>query len=76
VATAAIPPAVTIGGRLYGLDDAMHASLVLAEYAADRPNAARRLAAMGHVDALTADELGALCSAFGVRIYPLDTLTD
>lgn len=70
------PPAVLIGGVLYGLDDAMSASLVLAETAAGRPEAARRLASMCRIGSLSDSQMGALCSAFGVTVYPIDTLTD
>lgn len=69
------PPAVTIGGRLYGLDDAITASAVLAELDAGRDQTATRLAAMARLDALDRNALEALCSAYGVQVYPLDTLT-
>lgn len=74
--TTAIPAAVQIGGRLYGLDDAMSASAVLAEYDAGRDETAARLAVMAHLDALSRNDLEALCSAFGVTVYPVDTLQD
>ena len=69
------PAAVQIGGRLYGLDDAMSASLVLAEAEAGRPETARRLAVMGHIDGLSDTELDALCKVFGVQVYPIETAT-
>jgi hypothetical protein len=71
----AAPPAVTIGGRLYGLDDAMAASAVLAEADAGRDQTAARLAVMARLDALDRNGLEALCAVFGVEVYPLDTLT-
>jgi hypothetical protein len=73
--TAAIPAAVTIGGRLYGLDDAVTASAVLAELDAGRDQAAAGLAAMARLDTLDRNGLEALCSAFSVEVYPHDTLT-
>jgi hypothetical protein len=68
------PPAVTIGGRLYGLDDAVAASAVLAELDAGRDQAAARLAVMARLDALDRNGLEALCAVFGVEVYPLDTM--
>jgi hypothetical protein len=73
--TAAIPAAVTIGGRLYGLDDAVTASAVLAELDAGRDQAAAGLAAMARLDTLDRNGLEALCSAFSVEVHPHDTLT-
>jgi hypothetical protein len=70
----AAPPAVTIAGRLYGLDDAVAASAVLAELDAGRHQAARGLARMASLDALDRNGLEALCSAFSVEVYPHDTL--
>jgi len=68
------PPAVTIGGRVYGLDDAVAASAVLAELDAGRHQAAAGLAAMARLDALDRGQLEALCSAFSVEVYPAVTL--
>jgi len=70
----AAPPAVTIGGRVYGLDDAMSASAVLAELDAGRLRYALRLAHMAGLSGLAASDLEALCSAFSVEVYPHDTL--
>ena len=70
------PVAVSIGGRLYGLDDAVAASAVLAEADAGHEDTATRLAAMARLDALSRGEMEGLCAAFGVEVYPLDTLHD
>jgi hypothetical protein len=70
------PAAVTIGGRLYGLDDAVAASAVLAEHDAGRTQTATGLAVMARLDALDRNGLEALCAAFSVEVYPLATLTD
>lgn len=74
MATAAIPAAVTISGRLYGLDDAVAASAVLAEHDAGRHQAATRLAVMARLDGLDRNGLEALCAAFSVEVYPLAIL--
>jgi hypothetical protein len=74
MATTATPPAVQIGGRLYGLDDAMAACAVLTEADAGRDDTARKLVVMARLDSLTRNQMEALCSAFGVTVYPLATL--
>jgi len=61
--------------RTLTVDDAITASAVLSEVDAGHEEAARRLAEMGRIDALTGTELEALCAAFGVEVYPLATLS-
>lgn len=70
------PHSVEIGGTWYGLDDAVTATAVLAELDAGRDEDAARLARMARLDKLDKLGLEALCSVFGVEVYPLSTFQD
>jgi hypothetical protein len=69
-ATAGRPPVTILAeirGVDYTLEDAVNAAAVLAEVSACHEEGAERLACMTGLDALSNEELEALCEAFGVE---------
>lgn len=69
-------PAVIIAGRPYGLEDAVHASVILAEASAGHDAAADRIASQAGIGNLTNEQMETLCAAFGVELVTLAELKE